>query len=53
MTKKQLIIEIVNANSGYTVTELLKLWYAELKVLHYAVTKEKHKKGTEQIYGIE
>lgn len=52
MTKKQLIIEIVNANSGYTVTELLKLWYAELKVLHHAVTKEGYKKGMDKTYDI-
>lgn len=52
MSKKQMIIEIVNANSGYKIEELVRLWYAELLVLHYAVLNEGHKKGMEQIYDI-
>lgn len=47
-----MILDIVNADSGYKIEELLKLWYAELKVLHHAVMQEGYKKGQEKRYDI-
>jgi hypothetical protein len=41
MTKKQMIIDILNSSDEYTFEQLLKLWYAELKILHHHVTEEK------------
>lgn len=41
MTKKQLIVAILNHSDEYTFEQLLKLWYAELKVLYHHVKEEK------------
>jgi hypothetical protein len=49
MTKKQMIIEILSKTNKYNIDQLLKLWYAELKILHHHVTEEKGK----TVYGIE
>lgn len=49
MTKKQLIIAILSMTDQYRVDQLLKLWYAELKVLYHHLKEEK---GT-KVYDIE
>lgn len=41
MTKKQLIIEILSMTNQYKVEQLIKLWYAELKILHHHLKEEK------------
>jgi len=43
MTKKQLIIGILSRTSKYRIEDLVKLWYAELKILHHHVVEEKGK----------
>lgn len=41
MTKKDLIKEILTITSRYKVEDLVKLWYAELKILHHHLKEEK------------
>jgi len=53
MTKIQMIMEIVNSNDEFTYEELRKLWHAELKILHHAVTKEGYKKDELVTYNLE
>jgi len=49
MSKKQMIIEILSATHEYRIEDLVKLWYAELKILHHAVIKE----GKQDVYDLE
>lgn len=53
MFKYQLINEILVATDDYSLEELRKLWYAELRVLHHAVVKEGYRKDQETIYEVE
>lgn len=53
MTKLQMIMEIAVVTDDYSLEELKKLWHAELKVLHHAVTKEGYKKHDLIVYNIE
>lgn len=50
MTKYQLIMQILSISDDYTAEQLLKLWYAELKILLHHLQEEK---GKEKIYDIE
>jgi len=43
MTKKQMIIEILSRTNKYRIEDLVKLWYAELKILHHHVVEEKER----------
>lgn len=41
MTKKQLILAILSMTNQYKIEQLIKLWYAELKILHHHLKEEK------------
>jgi len=43
MTKKQMILDILSKTNKYRIEDLVKLWYAELKILHHHVVEEKEK----------
>ena len=49
MSKKQLILDILSKTNKYRIEDLVKLWYSELKILHYAVIKE----GKQDVYDLE
>jgi len=43
MSKKQLILDILSRTNKYRIEDLVKLWYAELKILHHHVVEEKER----------
>ena len=43
MTKKQMILDILSKTNKYTLDQLIKLWYSELKILHHHVVEEKER----------